>query len=289
MSNNSINISFFGAPNSGKSTLFNALMDQHVAIISDKPQTTDRITSGILNIKDLSINLVDTPGISFIKNKGLRGVLNEISWDQFNNSEYKFFLVPANKPTIPDAYIEKTDQLVVIITKIDMIAKNKLPQVIEKINDLYNPKDILCVSAKYDKGVDYLLNYFLSLPYRKNLTAKELLDINQKQFFTGDDNKHVFFASDHHQLALDMTREAIFNTLKNEVPYYINIENHLWKEGPKGIHVTQILWVPNVHYRIILYSKQNLEHIKTQSRNRLGDLLNKDIFLNFIVKIHKKK
>jgi small GTP-binding protein len=57
----SINISFFGAPNSGKSTLFNALMNQHIAIVSDKPQTTERITDSILQINNMVIHLFDTP------------------------------------------------------------------------------------------------------------------------------------------------------------------------------------------------------------------------------------
>lgn len=286
---NVINISFFGAPNSGKSTLFNALVKKNIAIISDKPQTTERITNGLLYIDNIVINLYDTPGISFIKNKGLRGVLNEISWTQLNQKNYNFFLVPGNKLTIPEDFIEKVDNLIVIITKIDMIPKGKIPQLIEKINDLYQPKDILCVSGKYDKGIDCLLNYFLSLPHRDNLNPQKELEINNTIFLNPQQEITTFVKEDSQQLAIDMTREAIFNVLNKEVPYYINIENLSWKEGPKGIQLEQILWVPNVQYRIILYSKHNLEEIKKRAHQSLEQLLDKKISLRYVVKISKKK
>lgn len=281
-----LTISFFGAPNSGKSTLFNALLNKHVAIVSDKPQTTNRITNGILNIGPFTINLYDTPGISFIKNTGLRGVLNEIAWDQLKKDSYNFFLVPANKLTIPQEFVDKVDNLIIIITKIDMIKKERIPLLIEKINDLYQPKDILCVSGKYDKGVDYLLNYFLSLPQRFSLSDKEKLDLTNKNFLQ-DLTIKTFIKEDKESLAIDMTRESIFNVLKKEVPYYIDIENINWKEGPKGVHIEQILWVPNVHYRIILYGSQNLEKIKKLSKERLEHLWNKEVFLKINVKIKK--
>ena len=282
-----INISFFGTPNSGKSTLFNALLDKHVAIVSDKPQTTNRVTAGMLNIGPMTINLYDTPGISFLKNTGLRGVLNEVAWTQLDNNNYNVFVVPANKATIPQEFIDKIDNLIVIITKIDMIRKDKIPGVIEKINDLYEPKDILCVSAKYDRGVDYLLNYFLSLPHRLQLSDEAKLQMDGQEFLQ-DQTITTFINEDKEMLAVDMTREAIFNILQREIPYYIEIENINWKEGPKGVHIEQLLWVPNVQYRIIIYSQQHLEHIKKRASAALKDLWNKEVFLKIQVKVRKK-
>jgi GTP-binding protein Era len=281
-----LNISFFGSPNSGKSTLFNALLQKHVAIISDKPQTTNRVTAGMLTIGNMVINLYDTPGISFIKNTGLRGVLNEISWNQLEKNNYNFYIVPANKPTIPQEFIDKIDNLIVIITKVDMVKRERIPMVIEKINDLYEPQDILCVSAKYDRGVEYLLNYFLSLPQRSSVDANKLLTFNGENFI--NEPVEVFINEDKEQLALDMTREAIFNVLNKEIPYYIEVENIAWREGPKGIHLEQILWVPNVQYRIIVYSQQHLEIIKRQSMESLKSVLDKEVFLKLSVKIRKK-
>ncbi len=51
-----------GRPNVGKSTLTNALTGAHVAIVSDKPQTTRRRALGVVHGDDYQIVLVDLPG-----------------------------------------------------------------------------------------------------------------------------------------------------------------------------------------------------------------------------------
>jgi GTPase len=51
-----------GRPNVGKSTLVNALACGKVAIVSDKPQTTRRRVTGIVNGDDYQLVLADLPG-----------------------------------------------------------------------------------------------------------------------------------------------------------------------------------------------------------------------------------
>src|SRR5207344_2545937 len=56
-------VNIFGKPNAGKSTLLNALMDEKLAIVSHKVQTTRHRIKGILTEKDFQIVFSDTPGI----------------------------------------------------------------------------------------------------------------------------------------------------------------------------------------------------------------------------------
>jgi GTP-binding protein Era len=283
-----IEVGFFGAPNSGKSTLFNALLQKKIAIISDKPQTTEKITGGMISLDNLTIQLVDTPGISFIKEGGQRGVLNKLAWEELENVQYPFFLVPANKPYIQDKFMEKASDFVVIITKIDRIKKENVPLIIERIMDLYTPKDVLCISAKYDIGVDQLLNYFLSLPHRQGINATEELALNRKIFLSDSMERESFSSMGSEELAIDMTREAIFSLLHGEVPYNIMIKNLQCTEGSRGIHIQQELLVPNVNYRIILFGSENLEKIRKFATKSLEETLNKKVFIKYTVKIQKK-
>ena len=52
-----------GRPNTGKSTLTNALVGEKVAITSNRPQTTRHTIRGIVHREDFQIVLVDTPGL----------------------------------------------------------------------------------------------------------------------------------------------------------------------------------------------------------------------------------
>src|SRR6202046_5778706 len=56
-------VCFVGRPNTGKSTLTNALVGSKVAITSKRPQTTRHTIRGIVHRENFQIILVDTPGL----------------------------------------------------------------------------------------------------------------------------------------------------------------------------------------------------------------------------------
>src|SRR5690625_7280150 len=56
-------VSFVGRPNTGKSTLTNALVGQKIAITADQPETTRHPIRGLVHREDAQIIVVDAPGL----------------------------------------------------------------------------------------------------------------------------------------------------------------------------------------------------------------------------------
>jgi tRNA modification GTPase len=70
-----INVAIVGKPNVGKSSLFNALLNEERAIVSHIPGTTRDMINARINVNGITINLLDTAGLretnNIIEKKGL--------------------------------------------------------------------------------------------------------------------------------------------------------------------------------------------------------------------------
>ena len=64
MAKNKYNISVVGQSNTGKSTLINYLNGKYITTESKKTQTTRINLNNMIQIKNLIVNITDTPGIS---------------------------------------------------------------------------------------------------------------------------------------------------------------------------------------------------------------------------------
>ncbi|MGH2575185.1 MAG: GTPase, partial [Ignavibacteria bacterium] len=56
-------VSIIGKPNTGKSTLLNAILGQNLSIVTPKPQTTRNKVLGVYTNENIQIVFLDTPGI----------------------------------------------------------------------------------------------------------------------------------------------------------------------------------------------------------------------------------
>ena len=135
-------VSLIGRPNVGKSTLLNSLINQKIAITSNKPQTTRNIIQGIYNDDGYQIVFVDTPGIHKPLNK-LGRVLNKEAQSLTKDVDIILLLVDAkdgigagDKKII--ASLNETDsKVILVLNKIDKMNENEILKAINDYKDLY--------------------------------------------------------------------------------------------------------------------------------------------------------
>src|SRR5690625_746648 len=158
-------VCFVGRPNTGKSTLTNALVGQKVAITSNRPQTTRHTIRGIVHRQDFQIVLVDTPGLH--RPRTLLGKrLNDLVRDTYAQVDVIGLCIPADEAIGPGdrwiieqirAVAPKTT-LVVVVTKIDKTSRDKVAAQLVAVGELAPEAEIVPVSAVSGEQVDVLID-----------------------------------------------------------------------------------------------------------------------------------
>ena len=211
---NGIPVAILGAPNVGKSTLLNSLLNEDKAIVSNIAGTTRDSIEDELIIKGYNFRFIDTAGIrkteDIIETLGIEKTLL-----QANKSTIIIYLIDAtldiNQQLIDIKKLEKEDQrkVIKVINKIDLnkSIKNQLD-------------DIVYISAKEKKGLEKLKDEILDFTNLNSLSNNNTIITNQRHF--DQLNKTIN--------ELNMIIDGLSNGLSSEL-LSINIKQSLFHLG----------------------------------------------------------
>ena len=211
---NGIPVAILGAPNVGKSTLLNSLLNEDKAIVSNIAGTTRDSIEDELIIKGYNFRFIDTAGIrkteDIIETLGIEKTLL-----QANKSTIIIYLIDAtldiNQQLIDIKKLEKEDQrkVIKVINKIDLnkSIKNQLD-------------DIVYISAKEKKGLEKLKDEILDFTNLNSLYNNNTIITNQRHF--DQLNKTIN--------ELNMIIDGLSNGLSSEL-LSINIKQSLFHLG----------------------------------------------------------
>lgn len=268
-------VSIVGRPNVGKSTLLNKLLNKKIAITSDKVGTTRNMIYGVYNEDDTQIVFVDTPGINKATSK-LGEVLNKTAYSSFDNDLVLFLVDIAsgygpNDNKILNRLKEDNKDVILVLTKVDKIKKDKLYDEITKLKDLYNFLDIVPISSV------------------KGINTTELIEVIKK--YLKDDVKYfdddVITNVSERFLVGEIIREKVLNLTREEVPHAVTcvVENMEFKKDKCYINACIVVDRDNLKGIIIGKNGQMLKKVGTMAREEIEVLLGKKVYLELFVKV----
>jgi GTP-binding protein Era len=277
-------VCFVGRPNTGKSTLTNALVGAKVAITSDRPQTTRHTIRGIVHREDFQIILVDTPGLH--RPRTLLGKrLNDLVRDTYSQVDVIALCIPADQAIgTGDRWIYQQIRavapkttLVVVVTKIDKVSKDRVAAQLLAVSELVGAgAEIVPVSAATGEQIDVLVDVLAAqLPPGPAFYPDGELT---------DEPEEVLMA--------EFIREAALEGVRDELPHSLAvvIEEVAPREGRDDlIDVHAILYVERSSQKGIVIGKggARLREVGTAARVQIEKLLGTKVYLDLHVKIAK--
>jgi len=279
-------VTLLGRPNTGKSTLLNALVGAKLAIVSRQPQTTRTRLQGILTREHAQLVFVDTPGTHegptrlnrrMMKTvqealEGIDAVLLVVDASRAPNDEDDLALELARSSGRP---------VVLALNKIDLIDKPALLPLIARYQQRHDFRDYLPVSALRGENLPLLERALVAqLPEGPSLFPPDALTDQPVRF-----------------LAAEIIREKILHETRQEVPHAVAVVIEKFEEpaaqgdgaGPAARGLTRILATILVEKDsqkgiIIGAGGQRLKKIGQAARKEIESLQGGKVFLVLYVK-----
>lgn len=270
-------VSIIGRPNVGKSTLINALVDDKIAIMSDKPQTTRTLVRGIYNDDEAQIVFVDTPGMQSPRNR-LGKFMEKASESSLHDAELLLFVVDESDYTgrMDQEIIERLPTLnvpkLLVINKTDKQSEEQILKNIQRYSDLELFEEIIPISAMKKKNVDRLLS-----------VIKKYLSEGPPYFST-----QITTDQPTKVLISEIIREKVLHYTQEEIPHGVMVEIEQLQEKKNNlIHIGAILYVEREsHKRIIIgQNGRKIKGIGMAARKELEERFDARVNLELWVKV----
>jgi GTP-binding protein Era len=282
-------VALIGRPNTGKSTLLNALLGQKLAIVSDKPQTTRISILGIKTTDKGQTIFIDNPGIHKPLHSLNKRMMNFV-YSSLETSDVVCLLVDATeKFGHGDEYVLEILRRVktpvfLLINKVDIVRKDTVLPIIGRYKDLFPFREIIPISALKGVNLDVLEGLLTAaLPEAEKIYSDEEIS---------DQSERFLFA--------EIIREKILSKVTQELPFvtavYIEAiekkEQADWKKQGETRPVTLVrasIFVEKDNHRKIVIGRHGslVKQIGIEARQEIAEYVGHKVYLDLQVRVRE--
>jgi len=265
-----------GRPNVGKSTLLNALVGEHLAIVTHKPQTTRHRLLGLVTESRGQVAIVDSPGLHARRDHALNRRLNRVAADSSLGVDVVILVLDAQHMTSEDELAldlaaRHDGPVIVVFNKIDRLKRRS--DLLEKTAELeqrLNIAAVVYVSAIRSEGLDALLDeVFAHLPEGEPAYPADQFTDRSERF-----------------LAAEMVREQLMLQLHQEVPYGLTVVIERFERQARRLVIDALIVVAEERHKGMVIGRQGqvLKRVGSRARHAIAELLGAPVHLELHVK-----
>jgi len=272
-----------GRPNVGKSTLVNALVGSHVAIVSVRPQTTRRALRGVAtDLKaERQLVLVDLPGVQKPRDALTQRMQRRVE-SELADSDVVLLMVNGEEGVGPgDRFIARAligaradVPVLCAVNKADRLGPNEMVPALAAAAELDGVDEVFPISARSGEGLVPLLERLGELvpegPYMYPPEDRS------------DQSSELLLA--------ELIREQVLNRTRQEIPHSVEVKvSELTPREDGLVTVKAEIWAETESQKGILIGKggTKIGEIGTASRRSLENELGTQVHLDLLVRVRR--
>lgn len=274
-------VAVVGRPNVGKSTLINAILGQKIAIVTPKPQTTQRQQLGIYTEEHAQIIFVDTPGLHDPQHR-LGEFMVRVAEDALRDADVILWVLDVSEPpTKADVHIAETIRglrnippVVLALNKADLLTGDTREALAAEHKALVTHELALLLSALNSDGVAQLVE-----------EIKTLLPEGPRYYPIDQVSE-----ANMRYIAAEVVREKVMLATEQEIPHSVAVEIVEYKERSEAMtYISATLYVERDSQKGIIIGKGGdmIKRLGREARAELENMLGTQVYLDLRVKVLK--